>query len=128
MDSEQSISDDSDNTDSSNDNQHPLSQDMENGTLEEDQYASTSFASLTLSTTKNPLDLPYDRKCRQKIWNKLNQLNFSFRQKKNKTPNLREVYEFPPLVKQVIRCLHPSDIDEKDSLPKPDVIFTLDTS
>ncbi|CAF4153875.1 unnamed protein product, partial [Rotaria magnacalcarata] len=93
----------------------------------EDQYASTSFASLTLSTTKNPLDLPYDRKCRQKIWNKLNQLNFSFRQKKNKTPNLREVYEFPPLVKQVIRCLYPSNIDEKDYLPKPDVIFTLDT-
>jgi len=74
----------------------------------------------------NPLDLPHDRKCRQETFNKLNQLIFNIRQQKRKTKK-KEIYELPPLVKQIIRCLYPSDIDEKRFLEKPDVVFTLQT-
>jgi len=74
----------------------------------------------------NPLDLPHDRKCRQETFNKLNQLIFNIRQQKRKTKK-KEIYELPPLVKQIIRCLYPSDIDEKQFLEKPDVVFTLQT-
>ncbi len=31
------------------------------------------------------------------------------------------------LVKQIIRCLYPSDVDDKKVLEKPDVVFTLQT-
>ena len=74
----------------------------------------------------NPLDLPHDRKCRQETFNKLNQLIFNIRQQKRKAKK-KEIYELPPLVKQIIRCLYPSDIDEKQFLEKPDVVFTLQT-
>ncbi|CAF1349660.1 unnamed protein product [Adineta steineri] len=83
-----------------------------------------SLSSLTLTAKANPLDLPQDRKCRQEAFNKLNQLIFNIREQKTKT---KEVYELPPLVKQIIRCLYPSDIDDKTYLQKPDVIFTLKT-
>jgi hypothetical protein len=39
----------------------------------------------------------------------------------------REIYGLSPLVKQIIRCLYPSDIDDKKVLEKPDVVFTLQT-
>lgn len=84
-----------------------------------------SLSSLTL-TKANPLDLPHDRKCRQEIFNKVNQLIFNIRQKKGKTKK-KEIYELPPLVKQIIRCVYPSDIDDKNYLQKPDVILTLHT-
>jgi len=84
-----------------------------------------SLSSLTL-TKANPLELPHDRKCRQEIFNKVNQLIFNIRQQKGKAKK-KEIYELPPLVKQIIRCLYPSDIDDKNYLQKPDVIFTLHT-
>ncbi len=84
------------------------------------------MSSLTLTTESNPLDLPRDRKCRQETFNKLNQLIFSIRQQKGKTTK-KEVYQLPPLVKQIIRCLYPSDIDDKKLLQKPDIIFTQQT-
>ena len=85
-----------------------------------------SLSSLTLGTTTNPLDLPRDRKCRQETFNKLNQLVFNIRQQKGKARK-KEVYELPPLVKQIIRCLYPSDVDDKGFLQKSDVVFTLQT-
>ena len=85
-----------------------------------------SLSSLTLTTKANSLDLPHDRKCRQEIFNKVNQLIFNIRQQKGKAKK-KEIYELPPLVKQIIRCLYPSDIDDKNYLQKPDVIFTLHT-
>jgi hypothetical protein len=84
------------------------------------------LSSLTLAINSNPLDLPRDRKCRQETFNKLDQLIFSIRQQKEKTTK-KEVYELPPLVKQIIRCLYPSDIDDNKFLQKPDIIFTLQT-
>ena len=84
------------------------------------------LSSLTLTTKTNPLDLPHDRKRRQEIFKKLDQLIFDVRQRKGKTKR-KEVYELPPLIKQIIRCLHPSDIDDKNCLQKPNVIFTLQT-
>ncbi len=85
-----------------------------------------SLSSLTLTTKANPLDLPRDRKCRQETFDKLNQLIFNIREQKGKTKK-KEVYDLPPLVKQIIRCLYPSDIDDKNRLQKPDIIFTLQT-
>ena len=84
------------------------------------------MSSLTLTKKANPLDLPRDRTCRQETFNKVNQLIFNVRQQKGKTKK-KEVYELPSLVKQIIRCLYPSDIDDKNYLQKPDVIFTLKT-
>ncbi|CAF4083530.1 unnamed protein product, partial [Rotaria sordida] len=86
----------------------------------------SSLSSLTLATNSNPLDLPRDRKRRQETFNKLNQLIFSIREQKGKTTK-KEIYELPPLIKQIIRCLYPSDIDDKKFLQKPDVIFPLQT-
>jgi len=56
----------------------------------------------------------------------LNQLIFNILQQKQKQKK-REIYGLPPLVKQIIRCLYPSDIDDKNFLEKPDVVFTLQT-
>jgi hypothetical protein len=84
------------------------------------------LSTLTLTTKANPLDLPRDRKCRQETFNKLNQLIFNIRQQKGKT-NKKEVYGLPPLVKKIILCLYPSDINDNNCLQKPDVIFTLQT-
>ena len=79
-----------------------------------------------MTTKANPLDLPRDRKCREEIYNNLNQLIFNIREQQGKTKK-KELYELPPLVKQITRCLYPSDIDDKKFLQKPDVIFTLQT-
>ena len=81
------------------------------------------LSSPTLKIKTNPLDLPHDRKCRQERLNQLNQMILSMRQKKSKTKK-NEVYELPPLVKQIIRCLYPSDIEDNNYSLKPDVVFT----
>ncbi|CAF4131019.1 unnamed protein product, partial [Rotaria magnacalcarata] len=77
------------------------------------------LSSLTLTIKPNPLELPHDRKHRQKTYNKLNQRIFGIRQQKLKTK--KEIYELPPLVKQIIRSLYPSDIDDNNYLQKPDI-------
>ncbi|CAM4846649.1 unnamed protein product [Rotaria magnacalcarata] len=85
------------------------------------------LSSLKLTIKPNPLDLPHDQKQRQEIDYKLNQLIFGIRQKKLKTKK-KEIYELPPLIKQLIRCLYPSDIDDNNCSQKPDIVFTLRTS
>ncbi|CAF4797945.1 unnamed protein product, partial [Rotaria magnacalcarata] len=70
---------------------------------------------LALTIKPNPLELPHDRKHRQETYNKLNQLIFG----------IRPQNELPPLVKQIIRCLYPSDIDGNNCLQKPDIVFNL---
>ncbi|CAM4788976.1 unnamed protein product [Rotaria magnacalcarata] len=82
------------------------------------------LSSLALTIKPNPLELPHDRKHRQETYNKLNQLIFGIRQQKLKA-NKREIYELPTLVKQIIRCLYPSDIDDNNCLQKPDIVFNL---
>ena len=84
------------------------------------------LSSPTLKIKTNPLDLPHDRKCRQERLSQLNQMILSMRQKKLKTKK-NEVYELPPLIKQIIQCLYPSDIEDNNYLLKPDVVFTLQT-
>ncbi|CAF4478914.1 unnamed protein product [Rotaria magnacalcarata] len=87
---------------------------------------SRSFASLALSEDTNPLDSPYHQQSRKEIYNKLDHLIINIRLQKRQTKK-NEVYEYPPLIKQTIRCLHPSDIDNGNASRKPNVIFTLDT-
>ncbi|CAF2153909.1 unnamed protein product [Rotaria magnacalcarata] len=82
------------------------------------------LSSLALTIKPNPLELPHDRKHRQETYNKRNQLIFGIRQQKLKA-NKREIYELPTLVKQIIRCLYPSDIDDNNCLQKPDIVFNL---
>ncbi|CAF4818677.1 unnamed protein product [Rotaria socialis] len=82
------------------------------------------LSSLALTIKPNPLELPHDRKHRQETYNKLNQLIFGIRQQKLKVKK-REIYAIPPLVKQIIRCLYPSDIDDNNCLQKPDIVFNL---
>ncbi|CAF4194222.1 unnamed protein product, partial [Rotaria magnacalcarata] len=79
---------------------------------------------LALTIKPNPLELPHDRKHRQETYNKLNQLIFGIRPQKLKAKK-KEIYELPPLVKQIIRCLYPSDIDGTNCLQKPDIVFNL---
>ncbi len=83
------------------------------------------MSTLTIATP-NPLDLPRDRKYRKETFYKLHELIFKIRRQKGKTKT-KELYEVPPLIKQIIRCLYPSDIDDKKFLKEPDVIFTLQT-
>ncbi|CAM4753105.1 unnamed protein product [Rotaria magnacalcarata] len=82
------------------------------------------LSSLALTIKPNPLELPHDRKHRQETYNKLNQLIFGIRPQKLKAKK-KEIYELPPLVKQIIRCLYPSDIDDNNCLQKPDIVFNL---
>ncbi|CAM4898573.1 unnamed protein product [Rotaria socialis] len=84
------------------------------------------LSELALTIKPNPLDLPHDQKQRQEIDYKLNQLVFGIRQQKLKTKK-KEIYELPPLIKQLIRCLYPSDIDDNNCSQKPDIVFTLRT-
>ncbi|CAM4850033.1 unnamed protein product [Rotaria magnacalcarata] len=84
------------------------------------------LSSLKLTIKPNPLDLPHDQKQRQEIDYKLNQLIFGIRQQKLKTKK-KEIYELPPLIKQLIRCLYPSDIHDNNCSQKPDIVFTLRT-
>ncbi|CAF3183722.1 unnamed protein product [Rotaria socialis] len=84
------------------------------------------LSELALTIKPNPLDLPHDQKQRQEIAYKLNQLVFGIRQQKLKTKK-KEIYELPPLIKQLIRCLYPSDIDDNNCSQKPDIVFTLRT-
>ncbi|CAF3253120.1 unnamed protein product [Rotaria socialis] len=84
------------------------------------------LSELALTIKPNPLDLPHDQKQRQEIAYKLNQLVFGIRQQKLKTKK-KETYELPPLIKQLIRCLYPSDIDDNNCSQKPDIVFTLRT-
>ena len=84
------------------------------------------LSSPTLKIRTNPLDLRHDRKCRQEHLNQLNQIILSMRQKKLKAKK-NEVYEMPSLIKQVIRCLYPSDIGDNICSLKLDVVFTLQT-
>ncbi|CAF4275519.1 unnamed protein product, partial [Rotaria magnacalcarata] len=82
------------------------------------------LSSLALTIKPNPLELPHDRKHRQETYNKLNQLIFGIRPQKLKAKK-KEIYELPPLVKQIIRCFYPSDIDDNNCLQKPDIVFNL---
>ncbi|CAM4838906.1 unnamed protein product [Rotaria magnacalcarata] len=82
------------------------------------------LSSLALTIKPNPLELPHDRKHRQETYNKLNQLIFGIRQQELKAKK-NEIYELPPLVKQIIRYLYPSDIDDNNCLQKPDIVFNL---
>ncbi|CAF1197492.1 unnamed protein product [Rotaria magnacalcarata] len=83
------------------------------------------LSSLALTIKPNPLELPHDRKHRQETYNNLNQLIFGIRPQKLKAKK-KEIYELPPLVKQIIRCLlYPSDIDDNNCLQKPDIVFNL---
>ena len=84
------------------------------------------LSSLTIAIKPNPLDSARHRKLRGEIYTKMNKLIFDMRQQKRKT-NKNEIYELPPLVKQIIRCLHPSDIDDNSCSQKPDVVFKLRT-
>ncbi|CAF5166567.1 unnamed protein product [Rotaria magnacalcarata] len=139
--SEDSIADESDsseNTDSSNINQATPQRRKKDETTDTTKSLTRSLStlaiatnanllnlplsSLTLAIKPNSLELPHDRKHRQKTYNMLNQLIFGIRQQKLKR---KEIYELPPLVKQIIRCLYPSDIDGNNCLQKPDIVFNL---
>ncbi|CAF3348846.1 unnamed protein product [Rotaria socialis] len=135
-------SDSSDNIDSNNINQTNLKSRTNSKSADTPKSLSRSFLTLAITTNANslnlplsslkltikpnPLDLPHDQKQRQEIDCKLNQLIFGIRQQKLKTKK-KEIYELPPLIKQLIRCLYPSEIDDNNCSQKPDIVFTLRT-
>ncbi|CAF4792889.1 unnamed protein product, partial [Rotaria magnacalcarata] len=118
-------SEDSNEIDSNDEIRHNVISEVDNE-RETNKRISRSFASLALSEDTNTLDSPYHQQSRQEIYNKLNHLIINIRLQKRQTKK-KEVYEYPPLIKQIIRCLHPSDIDNGNASRKPNVIFTLDT-
>ncbi|CAF5201043.1 unnamed protein product [Rotaria magnacalcarata] len=113
-------SDGSDNIDSRNINQTNLKSRTNDKSADTPKSLSRSFSTLAITTNANslnlplsslkltikpnPLDLPHDQKQRQEIDYKLNQLIFGIRQQKLKRKK-KEIYELPPLIKQLIRCL-----------------------
>ncbi|CAF3181395.1 unnamed protein product [Rotaria socialis] len=137
-------SDGSDNIDSRNINQtNPRAVQMTNlQSMYTPKTLSRSFSTLAITTNANslnlplslleltikpnPLDLSHNQKQRQEIDYQLNQLIFGIRQQKLKAKK-KEIYERPPLIKQLIRCLYPSDIDDNNCSQKPDIVFTLRT-
>ena len=49
------------------------------------------------------------------------------RQEKRLTSKTCETYEWPALIKQIIRCRFPSDIKNDDCYKRPDVVFSVET-
>ena len=49
------------------------------------------------------------------------------RQQKRLTSKAYKTYEWPALIKQIIRCTFPSDIKNYDCYKRPDVVFSLET-
>lgn len=87
-------------------------------------HRAKSLTSLSISINTNPLNLCHDQIGRQKIVDELNGLlNRIQEQKKKKKPN--QVFDLPPMVKQIIRCLHPSDINNKIGSEKPTISLSL---
>ncbi|CAF1345378.1 unnamed protein product [Didymodactylos carnosus] len=79
----------------------------------------------TSQQQENPLDLDDDIKRRHDIYRDLYCLIFGIRKQRNGTSKTTETYVWPPLIKQIIRCRHPSDVKNYECYQTPDIIFTV---
>lgn len=95
------------------------------------EYKYDSPASLSTTTSQkqqlNPLENAEDVENRHDLYHELYLLVLRTRQKKKLTSNNYETYEWPALIKQIIRCKFPSDIKNYECYKKPDVVFSLET-
>ena len=83
-------------------------------------------ASSTKSSQQNFLDSSHDVQSRHELSKELYHLVLAKRKRKRLTNANNETYEWPPIVKQIIRCRYPSDIRDYVRYKQPTVSFTLD--
>ena len=74
----------------------------------------------------NALESVEDVKNRHDVHHQLYVLVLRQRQQKRLTSKAYETYEWPALIKQIIRCRFPSDIKNYDCYKRPGVVFSVD--
>ena len=75
----------------------------------------------------NTLESAEDVKNRHDVYHQLYVLVLRQRQQKRLTSKAYETYQWPALIKQIIRCRFPSDIKTYDCYKRPDVVFSVET-
>jgi hypothetical protein len=84
-------------------------------------------APTTKQNEGNVLENNDDVQSRRELYKELYQLVLAKRKHKRLTNKNNETYEWPPIVKQIIRCRYPSDIRDYVCYKQPTVSFTLDS-
>lgn len=91
------------------------------------EYKYDPPASLSKDTSKkqqlNALESVEDVENRHNLYHELYVLVLRKRQQKKLTSKNYETYEWPALIKQIIRCKFPSDIKNYDCYKQSDVVF-----
>ena len=82
---------------------------------------------LTNVSQENILGNNDDVQSRRKLYKELYQLALVKRKHKRLTNKNNEMYEWPPIVKQIIRYQYPSDIRDYVCYKQPTVSFTLNS-
>ena len=88
---------------------------------------SPSPSTTTPQQQLNTLESAEDVKNRHDVYHQLYVLVLRQRQQKRLTSKAYETYEWPALIKQIIRCRFPSDIKNYDCYKRPDVVFSVET-
>ncbi len=80
-----------------------------------------------IASQENILDNKDDVQSRHDLYKELYQLVLAKRKQKGLTNKTSETYEWPAILKQIIRCRYPSDIRDYVCYKQSTVSFTLDT-
>jgi hypothetical protein len=95
------------------------------------EYEYTRPAPLPTATSPqqqlNALESAEDVENRRDLYHELYVLVLRKRHQKQLTSKNYETYEWPALIKQIIRCRFPSDIKNYVCYKQPDVVFSIET-
>ena len=97
------------------------------GSLEYEYHPSAPLPTITSQQQLNALESAEDVKNRHDVYRQLYVLVLRQRQQKRLTSKTYETYEWPALIKQIIRCRFPSDIKNYDYYKRPDIVFSVET-
>ena len=95
--------------------------------LEYEYHPSAPLSTTTSQQQLNALESAEDVKNRHDVYHQLYVLVLRQRQQKRLTSKTYETYEWPALIKQIIRCRFPSDIKNYDCYKRPDAVFSVET-
>ncbi|CAF1579784.1 unnamed protein product [Adineta ricciae] len=119
-----------DDDDQDNTEDHSLD-DSSNSNYSEEYDYPPAPVSVTPASAKglqeNVLDNNNDIQCRRELYKDLYQLVLTKRKQKRLTKKNNETYEWPPIIKQIIRCRYPGDIRDYACYKQVTVSFTLDS-
>jgi hypothetical protein len=93
------------------------------GTITATTNSSVNSPDMTDSFLETPNHVQY----RRDLYKQLYKIVYENRRKRGLTNARKETYEWPPLIKQIVRCRYPSSIRNYECYTKDTIIFTLDT-